>query len=223
MARTSKNDKKKWPQWQGRRDKDFIRTMLNILLQKEIGDYHEQSYRKDELYIINSAKFQKAIADARKSLGLVKGKRKGIYQADFDKAVNEALKTAELTDDWRSYMEKYIASNNPSGEPLFLHPGKIMVKEINEDNELLIRLKPGLRYEDYVKAWNVFSRPLGEGVRLNKSYSNEEEHLTWLQDKDRGMTYMQVAEKYFPSHPDENVERIKKAILRLRKRIERDK
>lgn len=223
MARPSKDNKKKWSKWQGKRDKDTVRFGLNVLIQKEIGDYHEKSFRKDEQYIINSKRFQEAILKARNKLGLVKGKRVGVYSADLEKAVKETLESAGLSDDWYSYVEDYIATNSLPEKPLFLHPRKIMVKEINEDNELLIQLKPGLRYEDYIKAWNVFSRPLGAGVRLNKSYSNEDEHLKWLKDKDSGMTYLQVATKHYPHNPEDNVEKVKKAILRLRKRLERDK
>lgn len=223
MARTSKDNKKKWSKWQGKRDKDIVKSGLNIILQKEIIDDHEKSYLKDEQYIINSKEFKNAVKAARTKLGLVKGKRVGVYRADLKNAVTEALATAGLSNEWYEYMEDYIATNQPPEKPFFMHPKKIMVEEINEDNELLIRLKPGLRYEDYRKAWKVFSRPLGEGIRLNKSYSNEDEHLKWLQDKNSGMTYLQVATKHYPNNPEDNVEKVKKAILRLKKRQERDK
>lgn len=224
MARISKDDKKKWSKWQGKRDKDTVRTALNIILQKEIIDEHAKSYLKDEQYIIDSKEFKNAVSAARAKLGLVKGKRMGVYEADLKNAVSEALKNAGLSDDWYSYMQDYIATNNPPEKPFFMHPRKIMVEEINEDNELLIRLKPGLRYEDYRKAWKVFSRPLGAGIRLNKPYTSEDIHLQMLNDKDNGLTYLEITKKHYPNaDPLLNVDRVKKAVQRTRKRLKRDK
>lgn len=223
MARPSKDTKKKWTKWQGKRDKETVIFGLNLLIQKEIGDHHIKSQLKDEQYIIKSNSFQEAISKARSSLGLIKGKRVGVYMADLEKAVKETLETTGLSNDWYSYVEEYIATNKQPERPFFIHPGKIKVIEINEKNELIIQLKPGLRYEDYKKAWKVFARPLGDGARLNKSYSNEAEHMQWLRDKDSGMTYLQVSTKHYPHNPEGNVEKIKKAILRLKKRQERDK
>lgn len=223
MARTSNADKNKRITLKGNEHKRAALFVLRALLYKQTRDDYEKSVRKDELYIINSKKFQEAISNARASLGLVKGKRKGVLTADFEEAKKEALAHAGLSDEWDEYIGKYITTNTPPSEIMFFKPTKIWVEDINEEDELLIRLKPGLRYEEYRKAWDVFVRTLGKGERLSKSYSNEEDHIKWLEDKDSGMTYLQVATKHYPHNPEDNVEKVKKAILRLRKRLERDK
>ena len=144
--------------------------------------------------------------------------------------VDEVVKTvnqAKLSSSWALYVQEYLAFNKPPKEKWMSIPKTIEVtgyKKISENQkELTITLRSGLRYEDYRKAWNAFKGTLGEGKRLQKSFSDDETTLRMVADHESGMSYKEITAKYFPNNdPVFNVDRVKKSIQRAKKRYERD-
>lgn len=250
MKKNNETRKKSWPKWQGKRDKSIVKGSLNILLQKYVGNEYEKDFLKEEKYILNSERFQNAVEETRKKLGfnnteiipeemiqefitrkLYRGKSLRIaveaqekIKQQYREIARETAKKAGISEDWSIYLEHYIINKTPPRLKTFIFPKTIWVEDINEENELLVRLKPGLRYEDYINAWQVLSRPLGKGTRLSKTRSESDLHLQMLKDKDSGMTYKEVAEKHYPKRdPLDTIDRVKKAVTRARKRLEGDK
>lgn len=226
------------------------RMAYRIMLQKYVGEQYIMDFLKDERYVIKNEKFQKAVATARKNLGFTNqepvdseattlwavtnisdGKVKdrnddnySKYKEQFDEEVMKAIRSAGLHDDWKHYMREYIVNQQSPQKPLFIFPKNIWIDDVTETGELIIRLKPGIRYEDYIAAWRVFSRSLGTGKRFKKRRDNDELDIQMVLDKADGLSYRDIALKYFPkTDPVLNIEKIKKRVQRAKKRLERDK
>ncbi len=122
-------------------------------------------------------------------------------------------------------MREFLINQKPPTAHVFINKTtKMKIGKITDKHEIVLLLKPGLRYEDYQKAWEVFSSILGGADRLAKPYADEELSLQMLNDKNKGLTYMDITKKYYPDKdPEMNYERVKKMIQRTRKRFERDK
>lgn len=223
-------------------------TGLRVMLQKYVGEQYTKDYLKDEMFVLEKPAFQVAVLEARKNLNLtneepietedttkwvikhLSGSLLGRSHKDYEKykavfynEIDKVLKSAGLDEAWKYYVGDYIVNQTKPKKPLFIFPKTVWIEEVNNDNEVLVRLKPGLRYEDYINAWEVVSKPLGVGKRLRKTRTNDMQHLDMIRDKERGLTYRQIALKHYPdTDPEVNVGRIKKIILRGKKRLNRD-
>lgn len=148
----------------------------------------------------------------------------GAHEDRFNAELLRALEEAGLSRAWASYMEHFILFDTPPEDKLIHIPKAIEAVSYTPDEELIIRLRPGLRYEDYRKAWGAFKKHLGHGKRLQKSFGDNEVALQMLKDHNDGMTYKAITLKYYPDvDPDVNYDRVKKAIQRAKQRFERDK
>lgn len=228
-----------------RGEKKIVIWVINMMLQNKLKAEHEKSMLKDEPYVRASEKFVKAIEAARRRLGLENGTtpeswietlRDGVtsenltdedfkrFYQQFKDEIPKTLEAAELSKRWRIYVEYYIINNKPPerGEAFFF-PLTMRVEDVSERGEIIVKLKPGLRYEDYTNAWKVFVKFLGTGARLNKPYTNTEGR-SMHQDKQDGMSYREIAGKYFPSiDAILAIDRVKKAVAREKKRLSGDK
>ena len=75
----------------------------------------------------------------------------------------------------------------------------IRAETVNEDNEITLRLKPGLRYEDYVAAWKALSATLGPSRRLAKPYTNVSTSSKIYEASLKGLSYGEIAKQFYPA------------------------
>lgn len=226
--------------------KSVVITVMNILLQKYLGDDYRKSFLKKEPYILADNQFKNAVRDARIRLQLDEQSiiperwkeylRSGSiisadkedpnyapFRAKYNSEVDQVIKEASLTREWNPYVYDYMVDMIPPKKPLFIFPKTIWVTDINEEGEILIRLKPGLRHSDYTKAWKVFARHLGNGNRLEKPYTNKDRDAIY-DDKLLGLSYRQLAVKYFPNTEiSSSIDRVKKIVSREKQRRAGDK
>ncbi len=209
---------------------------------------HEKSKRKNVQYLIETSEFQKAIAEARKKLGFTNkqpveegyiyewvvnsldgnNNQRQVYEVvqktgkqAFDE-VNKVLDKLHLPNEWSFFIIVYIVNGTPPQSIAFGDVEAITVQEVKENGELVIRLKPGLRKEDYVKAWNTFHSYLGQAKSLDKPYTNADINQQIYGDKVVGLTYAQLAKKYFASHYYRDkvsaIDKVKKIVRREKHR-----
>ena len=192
-------------------------AFANTYLRLQLGDWYDKSIRKNELYLINSVGFKKAIAKARSQLKL-KGapdNRDFMSEPLFNREVDNVIKEVGLTNDWTDYISLYIAYDMPPQEQTFYGNGYLEITGIDEDGQVLVRLKPGLRKEDYVNAWRVLSRYLGPAHKKSKPYTSQEFNNKIYEARQNGLSYGELAEQFFPGmKKDLAVDRIKKAVKR---------
>ncbi|NCU38355.1 hypothetical protein EOL96_04850 [Candidatus Saccharibacteria bacterium] len=207
---------------------------------------YKESVLKDAPYLIERKDFKQTIKNIRNELGIVEHpsnpqnaqmwsltSTKHIDGQDWNKevkkkyslmqsAVDKVKSEFNLGKEWKVYIESLILQGTPTDRPWM--PLNLNFEYMSvENNEIVIKLKPGLRYEEYRNTWKQIAPILGKGQRLNKPYTSQSEHMKMYEDKIRGMTYMEISKKYYPSNPNQNVEKVKKAILRVKKRLHRDK
>ena len=137
----------------------------------------------------------------------------------FRDIVQDIANHLSLGGDWTQYISYFIVNgtSNPNSPGVYADV-KILLKNI-EDDGLTIKIKPGLRYEDYVKAWKVFSEHLGPPERLEKPHTNAKINQAIYEDRQAGMSYTEIAEKYFDSEsPLVYKDQVVKIIRREEKR-----
>jgi hypothetical protein len=227
---------------------------LNGIIWRRLSDSHHKDFLKKESYIKNDPTFLASIAEVRQVLGLtttpdtsdedyrtdhwiieqishkkvkdLSHEEMVAHYQQFHSHVLSIINKYNLGKAWVNYIEDFIIFD---GRPeinftTFPTPKNIKIEDINEEGEVLLRLKPGLRHEDYERAWDVVSRPLGEGKRVSKPYTNIERSQQMLRDKEAGMKYKEIAKKYYPNQdPEAIIETIRKAIYRERQRQKWDK
>ena len=217
---------------------------FNTLLNQQ--HVYRNSVFKNAHYLIKREDFKQSIRAAQKALGLDKNPSDAHsalmwaftttprtnndnweekVNARYDlmqTSVNEVIKEYNLGREWKGFIEGLLLQSSLNDRPWMPLALKLEVVSV-VDGEILIKLRPGLRYEEYHDAWKQIAPILGKGQRLNKPYTNHSEHLKMYEDKMAGMTYKEISEKYYPNNPSENFEKVKKAILRIKKRQERDK
>lgn len=225
--------------------KKIVVGTMNILLHKYLGEDYKKSFLKKEPYVLANDKFQTAVTSARKNLHLdtedgIPTDWKDFYRPGgrspnledtkefenfrnmYTSEVERVIKLSNLTADWHDYVTSYILNSSAPENPLFMIPKTIRVIDMEEDGSITIKIKPGIRYSDYISAWKVFVRHLGEGNRLEKPYTNTNSNLIY-QDKVAGMTYAELAKKYFPSNAEASIDKIKKIVSREKIRRSQDK
>ena len=223
------------------------KTLLDLELQMALGEPHEKSSLVNEKPVISSDRFLTAILEARKNLnftntdtvdeGLIEewvvsqlsnGKvQKPTDSGYFDllrrffEEVSIVAKKAKLPEKWETYIAYYIVNQRSPRAFAFGMPKDIETVSVNQSGELLIRLKPNLRYEDYIGAWKVFSKRLGQGKPLKKTRPQGERDDEILKNKD-DLSQRQLARKYFPNQAEDDIEgtikKIQQIIKRQRKR-----
>lgn len=223
-----------------------IALRLNLELQMALGEPHEKSSLVNEKLIIASDSFLNAILEARKKLkftnthtvdeGLIiewavsqlsdgkvnKSTDAGYYDLMrlFFEEVSIATKNANLPKSWETYVAFYIV-NQRSPEPFaFGMPENIKVIQANTNGDLLIKLSPNLRHEDYKAAWNVFNKHLGLGKPLNRTRPQAERDYEIFKNKGN-LTQRQLAKKYLPNQAKNDIVGAIKSIQQIVKRQRR--
>lgn len=222
----------------------FINTSIDRLL----GGKHDKSARKNENYVINNLTFLKAIEDARVKFGIkdeviddgdaiilimvfVRDKYPNLktYQETMmfiNQEITKILEVANLSEQWRPYVEEFIVNRRPTTSFVMGQVDKIRARKVEKD-KITLELKPGLRREDYVNAWKAFAPYLGPANQLEKPFSDPELDAKMFQDRNKGLAFKKLAEKYYPKEYSNNevdtIEMVKKRVQRYKQRYLRDK
>ena len=216
-----------------------IEQKLEYYLQEK----DQKKLKIDEKRIIADEQFQAAITRARKELGIEYDYLD--YEPDLDdwivelltgKKIDEVVRYSEKYQDslekynrvawaateeanlpygWHSWVIAYIAMDRPPEEAV-IEPDLVEKIEIigMDDNSLIIRLNKGLRAEEYRNAWKAFSDFLRQSS-VYQPHRHLLKHQIYL-DRENGMTYRQLADKYFPNESDRQAseDKVKKIIIR---------
>jgi len=220
--------------------------LLNSLIHAEIAKKHEDSGRKNERYIISSEKFQSAVNTARRNLGFINdehideiniqqwavqqmslrevsetsNKKYFNYLKKFSDEISTATKNAGLPKQWEFYVACFVVNKEPPKSQVFTNSEYLVVENISDNGDIAIKLRPGLRQDDYYRAWKPLGKYLGSGKRLDKAYSSESTRKLIYEDKLSGLSYRDVAKKHFPnSDIILATDRVKKIIIREKKRF----
>lgn len=216
-------------------DKDAVKRVVqaNLHLERTIGRKKEQAtLRKQEEYLLDRKEFPEAIANARNQLDIKKNTKideldindwinKNVDPQLFHKVIKSTLEELRLTSEWGFYITVYVINNQPPDKKyVSLHPmNNISVESVETDGELIVRLKPGLRKEDYLKAWEAFSDHLGKPQRLPKANTESKRDSKIHKEFKDGATRRMLARKYFPNQDEiTGIEKVVKIIKRQRTR-----
>jgi hypothetical protein len=201
--------------------------LLNYRLESDLTA-NKKIQNADINNVIKEQSFLTAIANARKKLGLdtyfpdtadeddiddwLDGKVKEQLSASeqqskdvlqicwriIDEAVLSAIKEANLQYLWYQFVRAYIALGK---KPKTIKPKKklkIYAESFSENlDSVQLRLEKGLTAEDYRKAWTRIKRYLNQPNTTAVRAENTK-NMIFL-DRQNGMTYGQLAEKYFPN------------------------
>lgn len=216
-------------------DKNAIKRVVtaNISLEGTIGRKKENAIlKKTEKYLLERAELPKVIAQARSRLNIPQD----IYVSElninewidenseprlFYEVVKSTLEELELGGEWSFYITLFIVNNRPPDKKyVLLRPDNgVSVEEVGANGELLIRLQPGVRKEDYLKAWEVFREYLGSPNRMPKEDTESERDSRIYDDFSNGVTRRELARKYFPSQEESSaMDRIIKILKRQKAR-----
>jgi len=204
----------------------------------------QEKLRIDEKYILADDQFQDAIREVRKELSVdedyleyeddlddwivehITGKplssvRK--YSNEYHDALEKynklawiATEKANLPYGWHEWVRIYIATDRPP-QNITIEPDvdeKIEIIGI-DSNSLIIRLNKGLRPNEYRSAWKAFS----DFLRQPSEYRPRSDRLKnriYL-DRQKGLTYKEIADKYYPGDEDRFMayDKVKKIIKRF--------
>lgn len=192
------------------KDKAFNNAVLAARKELELTEFYPDNEDEDNItkWLIEQVKGTD-----------YKAKDQKIYEA-----VSRANTNANLQYGWYAYTEAFIALGK---EPKITKPAHLMKLEavgVSEDrNSIYIRMDKGLSAEDYRKAWSKLkwflnkpsTAPIYADILKNKIYL----------DRQNGMTYGDLAKKYFPyeygKDLDEDTDyardKVKKIVARYKK------
>lgn len=191
--------------------------IANSVMQFKLSNWYDKSVRKDELYLVSNPKFKEAVAQARKRLRLTGAPDDDddIYSVEFDIEVDSVIKKMGLSDEWDEYIRTYIAYGKPPENQMFYGDKYMQITRIDQDGQVWLCLKPGLRREDYVNAWKALARYLGSAQKKSKPYTSQEFNNKIYEARQGGLSYGKLAKLFFPAmDTDIAVDRIKKAVKR---------
>jgi hypothetical protein len=218
--------------------KSDIQKILNSVL----TDLNEDSIRIFENQITSDERFQKTVvAEARKDLGikiqtyeetgragikiyadttLAKDEvnQRVVNSPQYAQWVNRVLIDTGLPEMWREYVSAYISGQPVSKKELTIFQNEhIFVNEVNADS-IVINIRKGIRYDEYIKAWEALSPYLGKGRRKNSARENAIRDLQMYHSfYFRGLTYREIAQLYLNTDIEYGIETVKKAVKRQKK------
>lgn len=139
----------------------------------------------------------------------------------FYSVVDEVLGRTGLSEEWRDYVAVFIVTNMPPSRNFPAPYPFIKVQDIDEDS-VTIKIRKGIRYEEYVTAWAAIVQFLGLGRRKAKKRDEQTAAIHAQMYGKRefyGLTYKQLAEEYGIERLtfDDAKDYVKKAIKRQKK------
>lgn len=235
------------------KENNFYRqkTQLNYWLESELRD-SLGIQNADTKHVISEDTFIQTIQNARDKLGLVDyypdnkneedidswviGKLAGKEMESaseeeylnalhrFDDITFQVITTTNLQSGWFEYIRAFIALGKTPQTIVPAHRAKMFVESISEDeNSMILRLDKGLSSDNYRKAWKVLKKFLDK-PRTTAPFAELLKNKIYL-DRQNGMTYGQLAKKYFPfEHQKDKADKtdfardkVKKIIARYKK------
>jgi hypothetical protein len=216
-------------------DKQEVKRIVesNIKLDVAIGrDMEESLLIKNETYLLDNKDFIKTINVARNKLNITDDNyvdeldinnwiSVNYEPKSFYDVVKEVLKSLNLGSEWSFYITVYVVNNKPPDKKyssIRSNTG-ISIERLSESGELIIKLSPGLRRNDYLKAWDIFRYYLGSSSRLPKTNLESERDNAIFNDFNNGATKRKLANKYFPNQDGiSSMEKISKILKRQKDR-----
>ncbi len=127
--------------------------------------------------------------------------RKRLYTMSV---VRQILDRFSLGDSWYAVIENVVlnGSNYDEAYPVSV-PDGIVIQEIAQNGDVIVRVSQGSTKQEYVKAWEYVSHFTGTPRKLPKTSSNTPRDLEIIRDMDAGIPTSQVASKYFPDKPQD--------------------
>jgi hypothetical protein len=214
---------------------------IQKLLDSILAELNEDSIRIFEMQITSDSQFQESVARARKKLGIKiptqkeKGRNErelnadvnfGDYQADdklvnskqFLSSVDKVILETKLPEIWRDYIAAYISGKSLSKDDLKIYKNEHLIVENADEDSIVIRIRKGIRYEEYVKAWDALAFHLGKGRRRNTVRDNAIRDLQMYHSfYFRGLPYKEISKLYLDTDVEWGVDTVKKAIKRQKK------
>lgn len=213
---------------------------IQLFIDAEIGKLNESSDRIYEPYILASERFQAAIAKARIELGIprVNNVHEGEILEwvvshlggnpherptsdsnrqqlrDFYRIVNSTLIEAGLPDKWMFYVASYVVNSTPPDSHAFgnFHPVTVVK---TEDDGIVIKIKKGARYEEFISAWKPIAEYLGKGRRKSKSRPEQARDLeVFMKRNNLKLTVSELAKLYFGVANEWTIDAVKKVLRR---------
>lgn len=206
---------KKKPQGSGKRYNSALESLLD---NRELSP-------ADIKHVVNEKSFIGAIDEARRELGLTEyfpsdGDENEIedwlaqqlaksdhnltfeewhsYIVRVTKSALKVIDKSKIQSGWYEFIVAFIALGKSPKTLKPLQAPLIEVENITEDGDsIVIRLEKGLSSEDYKKAWKLFKRFLGK-PRNTIPYAEQTKTKIFI-DKQSGLSYTKLAQKYYPS------------------------
>ncbi len=139
----------------------------------------------------------------------------------FYAVVDEVLVRTGLSEEWRDYVAVFIVTNMPPSKNYPAPYPFIKVQDVG-DEFVTIKLRRGIRYEEYVTAWAALAEFLGLGRRKAKKRDEQTAAIHAQMYGKRefyGLTYRQLAEEFGIERltVDDAKDYVKKVIKRQKK------
>lgn len=194
------------------------KALMSIGKAKGILKRNEKVIGVKEYYPIIEGKYlELVIAHLQSSSKMTAGQAKN----HFYSVVDEVLLRTGLSEEWRDYVAVFIVTNMPPSRNFPAPYPFITVQDVVEDS-ITIKIRKGIRYEEYVTAWTALVQFLGLGRRKAKKRDEQTAAIHAQMYGKRefyGLTYKQLAEEYGIERiaVDDAKDYVKKVIKRQKK------
>ena len=223
----------------------YTKTELQADLDSALATINEDSLRVFETQVTASKSFQDAVAETIKVTGLespvltVSDKydtqmsanvlfrqrgtppqkvRKIIESKEFKDCIDKLMQDTSLPNRWREYAIAYITGQSVSKKNLTLSTNEHILLEKIDDNSLTIKIRKGVRYDEYIKTWGSLSKHLGKGRRKDSTRDNAVRDLQMYHSfYYRGLSLKEIAKLYLNTDVEYGVDTVKKAIRRQKR------
>lgn len=179
-------------------------------------------------YIIQSEEVQNAVRSAQKELGVERStipKNKEISWIKTNSAVlKKWFASTRLPDSWYTFFVQYVISAYVPPSTDLVHRESYIEIQDTDDHSVTLRIKKGVRFEEYTYAWKALSPFLGAGRRKNKlpDYDTRIRDLQMYGKHQSGYTNKMIADDYVNAINDDNAkDTVKKAVRRQKKLFEK--
>lgn len=138
----------------------------------------------------------------------------------FYDSVEEIMTILDIPESWMFYVGAFLVNQEPPKSIGVTTHDRIEVISVSDEDEILVSLKPGLNRSDYLAAWPSLLKKLGKPYIYAKPFTHAKRNFEIYKDKENGMTYSDLAKKYFGEDEKSYViDTVKKIVKRERDRV----
>lgn len=199
-------------------EKSFTKAIQEARDSLDLKDYYPDTAPEEDIdhWILLQ------VAGGIEKLKSAKAKHQEL-QRFIDNVIFYAVDAANLQSGWFTYVQAYIALGKPPVSALPTNPNRIFVESVSDDNNhLLVRLERGLSAEEYRTAWKAFKDFVNKPTN-GQVYAEVTKNKIYL-DRLNGMSYGQLAKKYYPNEYEKDTEnktdytrdKVKKIVARFK-------